>query len=187
MSESQTGSAQRREKVCLFVDNCALFVALQRYGPVKLDYKRLRDWAGRQRDMMHATYYGGEVGDDASRRVEFYKVLERAGYRVSVCHNAHSHEKHAPLDPKVRAACLCAMVWDLCTMTLTGRYDTFIVVSGEMGLLKPLQWVQERGVEVELLFFEEDTDEKLRSKMDRFRTIDIGCVTMAKPARDGPK
>jgi uncharacterized LabA/DUF88 family protein len=181
MAKAQSEPSIRREKVCLFVDNCDLYTALQPHGDVRLDYKRLMDWLVRQRELCVARYYTGEIQqEDSQRREKFYSVLERVGYEVVVSTNPHSEEKCGALDEKVRAACHCAMVWDICSFTLNGRYDTIILVTGAPEFSQVVTWAKRRGVDVEVAFFPHVCDEKLRANATRYVEMHLDSIRLTK-------
>jgi hypothetical protein len=183
MSDSPEPS-RRRDKVCVLVDNCGLFRALQGLGTPKLDYKRLKDFVVRQRDAVVVRYYTGEIRNEGTQRADFYSVLRRAGYDVITCCNERSAERHAANDMPIRAWCMSNIVWDMCDLCHTGNYDTFIVISGCVGLAKAVMRVQSRGVEVEVVFFEEECSEELKTTANKFRPLDLDAVAM-KARKDG--
>lgn len=186
MSDSPEPS-RRRDKVCVLVDNCGLFRALQGLGSPKLDYKRLKDFVVRQRDPVVVRYYTGEIRNEGPQRAEFYSVLRRAGYDVIPHCNEQSTERHAALDITVRAWCMASMVWDMCDLCHTGNYDTFILISGCVGLAKAVDRVKSRGVEVEVVFFENECSDELKTCANKFRSLDLDAVAMKiKREKDGP-
>jgi uncharacterized LabA/DUF88 family protein len=169
----------RREKVCVFIDNCDLFTALHRAGSERVDYKRLRDWLVGQRHCPVARYYCGEIKDDARLRNDFYEVLRRAAYEVVVVSNFRSDQKHAALDPVVRGTTYAKISWDMCDLMHMGRYDTFILVSGSEEYVPVVSALSRNGIDVEVSFLESECSPVLR-ELSHFRPLKLESVTMAK-------
>lgn len=166
----------RSHKVCLFVDNSALFRTLHELGQPRCDYKRLKDYLVRDRDVLHQRFYTGEIRNDAEERAAFYSVLRRAGYDVVGYENPRSTEKNAALDPLLQNRIMCGISWDMCEMSGRGRYDTFILVGGSAAFVDSVELVKGRGVDVEVAFFENFVDPELRDACSKFVDIPLDRI-----------
>lgn len=179
MADAPSNRPEGREKVCVFIDSNELFVALQSHGQPRLDYKRLKDWLAQQRQVCSLRYYTGEIHQDPSNREGFYRVLRGAGYEIVSIRHSCSHERNSASDPLVSAATRCIMAWDMCDLIYRGHYQTFILVGGAPEWCWVVKRIQERGVEVEVVFCEPNCDSSLKNAATRFRDLKLSSMILA--------
>jgi len=151
---------RQMEKTCIFIDNSNLFWALRTLGTdQKLDYVKLRNLLADDRPADVRFYYSEPQNpqtEEARLRLEkqkgFYHFLQvGAGYRMiklplwerSTEDSQTAFEKG--LD--------CEIVFDLCRLSLSGNYKTFVLVAGDQDYARTIKKVRDMGIGVEVAFF----------------------------------
>jgi len=165
------GVAERsRERVIVLIDNNSLFQAINRLGETKrLDYKKLKDWLIQQRTSVGVRFYCGEVRTDWDRRRQFYQVLQRAGFEVIKIFQSKSREGNAAFDTSNCERIDCEIAFDMCDNL--EACDRVILVSGSKGLSRVVAKVQDKGVAVEVVFFEGQCSPDLLRGATCFRNL----------------
>lgn len=168
---------RQREKVALFVDNSSLFGAVQEMQEMlssrRIDYIKLKDYLADDRTMATARFYYSEpvVRDDADpallraakKRRSFYYVLECAGYTTI----------RLPQHPGFSANINIEIVYDMCAASRDAAFDTLILVAGEDEYARIVNRLQdEKGIAVEVAFFDQKCSNKLKEAATRF--VDLG-------------
>lgn len=164
---------RQREKVALFVDNSSLFGAVQEMQETlsgrRIDYIKLKDYLADGRTMAASRFYYSEpvVRDDADpmllraakKRRSFYYVLERAGYTTI----------RLPQHPGFTANINIEIVYDMCAASRDAAFDTLILVAGEDEYSRIVNRLQnEKGIAVEVAFFDQKCSNKLKEAATRF-------------------
>jgi uncharacterized LabA/DUF88 family protein len=72
------------------------------------------------------------------------------------------------------------MVWDMCELIITGRFDTIVIVAGSATFTNIVSRVRRKGVDVKIVFFDENCDPALKSKGTAFRHINLDAVNLRK-------
>lgn len=161
-----------REKVCLFIDYGCLFEKQQSTG--KIDFRLLRDWLIGDRYASVCRFYCGFVSRDEERRLSsFLDVLRRLQFEVSTVLNSRSSASNGVVDPVIGGSIHCQISWDMCDLALTGRYDTFILVTSSGSLTEIVTKTIHKGIDVELSFQINDCDQSLRGRATTFRNLDL--------------
>lgn len=183
---STKGTTMERNSTCVFVDWCELVIALQKlHKHARIDFVRLKSWIKSRWPSSDVRYYTSDIPTDKDRRAGFYTFLRRAGYEVVTCKNPYNHLASSANEEKVRAACHCAMVWDMCSFSHHGRYDSFVLLSGAGQFEQVADWVKGHGITFDVAFFERLCSDLLLQKANRFVEFNISAVTMLKPCQNG--
>lgn len=174
--EEMEEQLSEKEKVALFVDNSSLFGSVQdmqdSLGGRRIDYIKLKEYLAGGRTVPSARFYYSEpvVRDDADpallraakKRRSFYYVLERAGY-LTVRLPQHQFSANIGLE----------IAYDMCALSRDGSFDTFVLVAGDEDYARIVKRLQEeKGLAVEVAFFDQTCSYKLKEAATRF--IDLG-------------
>jgi uncharacterized LabA/DUF88 family protein len=169
---------RRGSRVAIFVDNISLFGGVQDmqevFGTRRIDYIKLRDYLANGRTVLSSRFYYSEpfVRDDsdstliqaAKKRRAFYYVLERNGYLTI----------RLP-DYKFSSIVSLEIVYDICSLSRDGLFDTFILVAGEEDYTRVVKRVQEeRGLAVEVAYFDKICSQKLKGAATKFIDLEKG-------------
>ena len=168
---------RQKEKVALFVDNSSLFGAVQEMQEVlssrRIDYIKLKEYLADNRTMAAAKFYYSEpvVRDDADpallraakKRRSFYYVLERAGYTTVRLPQHQGFSANINLE----------IVYDMCALSRDAAFDTLVLVAGDEEYARLVTRLQdEKGLAVEVAFFDQKCSYKLKEAATRF--VDLG-------------
>ena len=168
----------RHKKVCAFIDNNALYRVLQEGS--RIDYRELLNSLVRGRAMSLAKFYCSEFAKDSVLKAGFYAFLEDAGYQVerSKFKGHRSRKRNPALDPILTRSVHTSIVWDMCDLSSNGHdgYDVFVLVSGSKEYAQSVKHVVQRGVEVEVVFFEDFTSFELKDAASSFRELSQFCL-----------
>lgn len=168
---------ERRERVCVLIDNGSLYTALFQMGiRSRLDYRRLREWLLDDREPRTVRFYCGEIRNDKGRRKSFYDMLKRFGFDIISLHEPKSQADHAALDEVLQAKMESLISLDM------GHFwsdcDRIILVSGSSQLVEAVKLAQSNGVSVEVSFFEEAVSDELVSTAENFRCLRMDDLRM---------
>jgi hypothetical protein len=169
----------RPKQVCVFIDINMLAAIVK--SPI--NFQRLKDWLVGQRQGVIFKAYCGETRN--SERDSFYEYLRRLDFDVSVVHNTRSHTRSAKYDEEIRRAICCEIAWNMRDLLATGYYDTFVLVSGAFELATIISKVRQKGIEVEVAFFEDSCAPALRSRATSFRPLDMEKLTQMEARGEG--
>ncbi len=153
-----------RGKVAIFIDGNNLFHAA-RFHNVDVDYnKLLRVLLGDGR-LLRAFFYTG-VDAGAERQQGFLLWMRRNGFRVvqKELKTFYDGTRKANLDVEIAVDML----------SLAGRYDTAVLVSGDEDFVYAVNAVAYKGCRVEVAGFRSNTAPKLIDVADCF--IDLGEI-----------
>ncbi len=153
-----------RGKVAVFIDGNNLFHAA-RFHNIDIDYnKLLRLLLGDGRLLRAFFYTGVDVG--AERQQGFLLWMRRNGFRVvqKELKTFYDGTRKANLDVEIAVDML----------SLAGRYDTAVLVSGDEDFVYAVNAVAYKGCRVELAGFRSNTAPKLIDVADYF--IDLGDI-----------
>lgn len=155
-----------QERICVFIDNSNLFHALRSMdlGSKRMNYHALREVLADGRTPTIRFYYSvpQQAEDSCLRRKQeqrskFYEYLEnKAGYTM-IC--LPLREKTVMVDgiptPMAEEKGLDAeIVYDMAVLCRTGRYNSFVLVSGDEDFARVVRRIQtETGMPVEVAFF----------------------------------
>ena len=151
-----------RGKVAIFIDGNNLFHAA-RFHNIDIDYnKLLRVLLGDGR-LFRAFFYTG-VDAGAERQQGFLLWMRRNGFRVvqKELKTFYDGTRKANLDVEIAVDML----------SLAGRYDTAVLVSGDEDFVYAVNAVAYKGCRVEIVGFRSNTAPKLIDVADCF--IDLG-------------
>ncbi len=153
-----------RGKVAIFIDGNNLFHAA-RFHNIDIDYnKLLRVLLGDGR-LFRAFFYTG-VDAGAERQQGFLLWMRRNGFRVvqKELKTFYDGTRKANLDVEIAVDML----------SLAGRYDTAVLVSGDEDFVYAVNSVAYKGCRVEVAGFRSNTAPKLIDVADCF--IDLGDI-----------
>ena len=153
-----------RGKVAIFIDGNNLFHAA-RFHNIDIDYnKLLRVLLGDGR-LFRAFFYTG-VDAGAERQQGFLLWMRRNGFRVvqKELKTFYDGSRKANLDVEIAVDML----------SLAGRYDTAVLVSGDEDFVYAVNAVAYKGCRVEIAGFRSNTAPKLIDVADCF--IDLGEI-----------
>jgi len=158
------------QRAALLVDGTHVGISAGRRGKA-LDYGLLlkdvkRGGRGRvdggfDRDVVVARVYVGPTANPTRGRRRFLDYLTRLGYEAFVCQEEGSSLKTA-VDQEI--------MHDMLVLTLTGRVDAIVLVTGDAGFMKGIRTAQSHGVQVEVLGFADTTAEVLKNET-QFRNL----------------
>jgi len=151
---------RQMEKTCIFIDNSNLFWALRTLGTdQKLDYIKLKEVlsAGRPADVRF--YYSEPQNpqtEEARIRLEkqkgFYHFLQ-AGADYQMIKLPLYERTTDDVQTAFEKGLDCEIVFDLCRLSLTGNYKTFILVAADQDYARTVKKIRDIGVNVEVAFF----------------------------------
>jgi len=153
-----------RGRVAVFIDGNNLFHAA-RFHNIDIDYnKLLRVLLGDGRLLRAFFYTGVDVG--AERQQGFLLWMRRNGFRViqKELKTFYDGTRKANLDVEIAVDML----------SLAGRYDTAVLVSGDEDFVYAVNAVAYKGCRVEIAGFRSNTAPKLIDVADYF--IDLGDI-----------
>jgi uncharacterized LabA/DUF88 family protein len=153
-----------RGRVAVFIDGNNLFHAARSHN-IDIDYnKLLRVLLGDGRLLRAFFYTGVDVG--AERQQGFLLWMRRNGFRViqKELKTFYDGSRKANLDVEIAVDML----------SLAGRYDTAVLVSGDEDFVYAVNAVAYKGCRVELAGFRSNTAPKLIDVADYF--IDLGEI-----------
>lgn len=154
----------QRERVAVFIDGNNLFHAA-RFHNIDIDYnKLLRVLLGDGR-LLRAFFYTG-VDAGAERQQGFLLWMRRNGFRViqKELKTFYDGTRKANLDVEISVDML----------SLAGRYDTAVLVSGDEDFVYAINAVAYKGCRVEVAGFRSNTAPRLIDVADYF--IDLGDI-----------
>jgi uncharacterized LabA/DUF88 family protein len=154
-----------RGRVAVFIDGNNLFHAA-RFHNIDIDYnKLLRVLLGDGRLLRAFFYTGVDVG--AERQQGFLLWMRRNGFRVvqKELKTFYDGTRKANLDVEIAVDML----------SLAGRYDTAVLVSGDEDFVYAVNAVAYKGCRVEIAGFRSNTAPKLIDVADYF--IDLGEIS----------
>ena len=153
-----------RGRVAVFIDGNNLFHAA-RFHNIDIDYNRLlRVLLGDGRLLRAFFYTGVDIG--AERQQGFLLWMRRNGFRViqKELKTFYDGSRKANLDVEIAVDML----------SLAGRYDTAVLVSGDEDFVYAVNAVAYKGCRVEVAGFRSNTAPKLIDVADYF--IDLGEI-----------
>jgi uncharacterized LabA/DUF88 family protein len=153
-----------RGRVAVFIDGNNLFHAA-RFHNIDIDYnKLLRVLLGDGRLLRAFFYTGVDIG--AERQQGFLLWMRRNGFRViqKELKTFYDGTRKANLDVEIAVDML----------SLAGRYDTAVLVSGDEDFVYAVNAVAYKGCRVEIAGFRSNTAPKLIDVADYF--IDLGEI-----------
>ena len=166
-----------RGRVAVFIDGNNLFHAA-RFHNIDIDYNRLlRVLLGDGRLLRAFFYTGVDIG--AERQQGFLLWMRRNGFRVvqKELKTFYDGSRKANLDVEIAVDML----------SLAGRYDTAVLVSGDEDFVYAVNAVAYKGCRVEVAGFRSNTAPKLIDVADYF--IDLGEMAdrVRKELSHGPR
>ena len=174
------------QRAALLVDGTHVGISAGRRG-MELDYSLLLKYVkqggrgrvdgGFDRDIVVARVYVGPTANPTRGRRRFLDYLARLGYQASVCQEGGSSLKTG-VDQEI--------MHDILVLTLTGRVDAIVLVTGDAGFMKGIRTAQSHGVQVEVLGFAETTAEVLMRETQFHDLVDTVLLHASGAKGDGP-
>jgi len=165
------------ERVCIFIDNSNLYHSLRNQGK-KIDYDRLTDVLSDGRKATIRFYYSSPpVFDEANNKQrQFYdKLNELFGYTLVELplserkFSVDGHEEKKLMEKGLD----CEVVYDMATLSRTGKFDAFVLVSGDADYARTVRRIQdETGIDVEVAFFKDFCSHNLMKESSDFINLD---------------
>ncbi len=153
-----------RPRVAIFVDVPNVMYAAERVG-VKIDFGKLLQMLGRDRELVRASAYA-PISDDPLARLDTQKFVQpfvEHGYRIVT----KPLKRYA--DGSMKANFDVELAIDV--LTMSDRLDTVTLVSGDGDFRRLVELVESKGVRVEVVAFSQSTAAELRAVADEY--IDI--------------
>ena len=165
--DSRTSSSWQfghRGRVAVFIDGNNLFHAA-RFHTIDIDYNKLLRLLLGDGRLLRAFFYTG-VDAGAERQQGFLLWMRRNGFRViqKELKTFYDGTRKANLDVEIAVDML----------SLAGRYDTAVLVSGDEDFVYAVNAVAYKGCRVEIAGFRSNTAPKLIDVSDYF--IDLGEI-----------
>lgn len=157
-----------RQKVCVLIDNNSLSSC---FHGGRVNFGQLLEILVGGREAVVQRFYCGEAGTETNRE-QFYRYLRSLGFDVVISRIWKRTRRSAQFDPEITSAILCDMAWDMCSLVERGYYDAFVIVTGSIELLSAISKVRERGINVEVAFFEDRVPPALRTKATSFKPLE---------------
>ncbi len=157
-----TAYESSRGRIAIFIDGNNLFHAARTIG-IEIDYARLLKLLCNKGSLLRAFFYTG-VDENAAKQQGFLLWMRRNGYRVvqKELKVFPDGTKKANLDVEIAVDML----------SLSGKYETAILVSGDEDFAYAVNAVAYKGARVEIAGFRNNTSPKLIDVSDRFIDLD---------------
>ena len=151
-----------RGRIAIFIDGNNLFHAARTIG-IEIDYAKLLKLLCHGGSLLRAFFYTG-VDENAAKQQGFLLWMRRNGYRVvqKELKIFPDGTKKANLDVEIAVDML----------SLSGKYETAILVSGDEDFAYAVNAVAYKGTRVEVAGFRNNTSPKLIDVADRFIDLD---------------
>lgn len=151
-----------RGRIAIFIDGNNLFHAARTIG-IEIDYAKLLKLLCNSGSLLRAFFYTG-VDENAAKQQGFLLWMRRNGYRVvqKELKIFPDGTKKANLDVEIAVDML----------SLSGKYDTAILVSGDEDFAYAVNAVAYKGTRIEVAGFRNNTSPKLIDVADRFIDLD---------------
>ncbi len=164
MSANSSWQFGHRGRVAVFIDGNNLFHAA-RFHNIDIDYNKLLRLLLGDGRLLRAFFYTG-VDAGAERQQGFLLWMRRNGFRVvqKELKTFYDGTRKANLDVEIAVDML----------SLAGRYDTAVLVSGDEDFVYALNAIAYKGCRVEVAGFRSNTAPKLIDVADYF--IDLGEI-----------
>ncbi len=164
MSANSSWQFGHRGRVAVFIDGNNLFHAA-RFHNIDIDYNKLLRLLLGDGRLLRAFFYTG-VDAGAERQQGFLLWMRRNGFRViqKELKTFYDGTRKANLDVEIAVDML----------SLAGRYDTAVLVSGDEDFVYALNAVAYKGCRVEVAGFRSNTAPRLIDVADFF--IDLGDI-----------
>lgn len=173
----------RANKVCVFIDNSALFAALHKLGVKgRLDYRRLLHWLLQDREPVVVRFYAGEIRNDRGIRQKFYEFLRSLGIEVIALHEPRSSADHAAGDMLLQTKVHSLLRIDMDNFQPT--CESVVLVSDSADLVDIVSQMQSKGSEVEVAFFGNACSSELAVQADRFRELEAENIQLRDVRRE---
>lgn len=156
-----------QERVCAFIDNSNLFHALRSMdlGTKRMNYHALRDVLADGRTPTIRFYYSlpQQPAEDIGmrrkqeQRTKFYEYLESRANYTMICLPLREKRvviEGVPTSVAEEKGLDAEIVYDMAVLSRTGRYNSFVLVSGDEDFARVVRRIQtETGMPVEVAFF----------------------------------
>jgi uncharacterized LabA/DUF88 family protein len=164
MSANSSWQFGHRGRVAVFIDGNNLFHAA-RFHNLDIDYNKLLRLLLGDGRLLRAFFYTG-VDAGAERQQGFLLWMRRNGFRVvqKELKTFYDGTRKANLDVEIAVDML----------SLAGRYDTAVLVSGDEDFVYALNAIAYKGCRVEVAGFRSNTAPRLIDVADYF--IDLGDI-----------
>ena len=164
MSANSSWQFGHRGRVAVFIDGNNLFHAA-RFHNIDIDYNKLLRLLLGDGRLLRAFFYTG-VDANAERQQGFLLWMRRNGFRVvqKELKTFYDGTRKANLDVEIAVDML----------SLAGRYDTAVLVSGDEDFVYALNAIAYKGCRVEVAGFRSNTAPRLIDVADYF--IDLGDI-----------
>ena len=151
-----------RGRIAIFIDGNNLFHAARTIG-IEIDYAKLLRLLCQSGSLLRAFFYTG-VDENAAKQQGFLLWMRRNGYRVvqKELKIFPDGTKKANLDVEIAVDML----------SLSGKYETAILVSGDEDFAYAVNAVAYKGTRVEVAGFRNNTSPKLIDVADKFIDLD---------------
>ena len=156
-----------RGRIMVFIDGSNLFYTAQMMG-IGIDYIKLIDALIEPKSvdekLIRVNFYAGiDVESEASIKWEHF--MRRTGFKMVT--------KHLVTYPDGTRKANCDVEMAVDMVTLTDKYDTAILITGDGDLTSAVKYCVSRGVQVHLVGHKQTTNDSLLSEADRFIDLEL--------------
>ncbi|PZC40193.1 MAG: Uncharacterized conserved protein, LabA/DUF88 family [Chloroflexi bacterium] len=151
-----------KQKIGIFVDVPNLLYGVDADDDSEMDMGRLLDLLKKDRELIRATAYSPIVddSDEPLQEQRFVKPFVPFDYRIV------TKPMKRFSDGSVKGNLDIELVVDMITMC--ERLDVITLISGDADFLKAIQYVQSKGIKVEVASFPKSTSVELRAVADEY-------------------
>lgn len=146
----------KEQRVGVFVDVANMYHSAKNLHGARLNFKELLDSAVDGRRLMRAVAYA--IKSDSEEEVTFFDALDKSGFEVRT------------KDLQVFASGSKKADWDVGitvdAITMEPKLDVVVLVTGDGDFVPLVEYLQLRGVLVEVVSFMETTSQRLKDIVD---------------------
>lgn len=146
----------REQRVGVFVDVANMYHSAKNLHGSRLNFKELLEAAVGERRLMRAIAYA--IKSDSEEEISFFDALDKSGFEVRT------------KDLQVFASGSKKADWDVGitvdAISVASKLDVVVLVTGDGDFVPLVEYLQSRGLLVEVVSFAETTSQRLRDVVD---------------------
>lgn len=146
----------KEQRVGVFVDVANMYHSAKNLHGARLNFKELLDTAVNDRRLMRAVAYA--IKSDSDEELTFFDALDKSGFEVRTkdLQVFSSGSKKADWDVGITVDAI----------TMEPKLDVVVLVTGDGDFVPLVEYLQLRGVLVEVVSFSETTSQRLKDSAD---------------------
>lgn len=146
----------KEQRVGVFVDVANMYHSAKNLHGSRLNFKELLEAAVGERRLMRAIAYA--IKSDSEEEISFFDALDKSGFEVRT------------KDLQVFASGSKKADWDVGitvdAISVASKLDVVVLVTGDGDFVPLVEYLQSRGLLVEVVSFAETTSQRLRDAVD---------------------